>query len=138
MTVDLHSTKTPFARILRAKQRVLRQLKADTGIVLDAGDFTIPVTARIGSTVFQVDTGEQFNTRIRSVDFLIAIEDLTHPDTLALFEPQTGFVLSRTINGTVHKYQCLPPAQKEPSWRYSDTSLSEYRIHTKLIEETPV
>lgn len=127
---------TPFQNILAAAKGTLRALKGQF-IVYDAGDFQITVTARVGKTIFRIDTGEQFNARQRTRDYLIEVDALRHPETGERFLPAEGHRLRETRGDLISVYECLPIGT-EPGWRYSDTTETEYRIHTRKVDEEAV
>jgi hypothetical protein len=124
---------TPFQRCLAAGKSVMTKLKGET-VTYDTGDFEIPVTARIGQTTFRVDTGEQFNMRVRTRDFLIDRTELKHPETGELFRPKEGHRIRELVDEDIERvYECLPVG-REQGFRAADTSDVEYRIHTQLVD----
>lgn len=123
-----------FDRVLTAAKSVVRKVKA-ISIDYDAGDFVLEeITARKGATPFRIDTGEQFNMLIRSVDFIVAVDQLTNPDTGERFEPQAGHQIKLTRSGIVRTYEVLPQGD-EDAYRFTDSTETEWRIHTKQIGE---
>lgn len=128
---------SPFQTALDAKRIALTALKGQT-VIYCADNFEIPVTARVGSTVFRIDTDAQFNARVRSRDYLIDVRQLINPFSQEPFEPTEGHRIKETRGEVVHTYECMQFGPQEPGWRYSDTTEQEFRIHTKRVSQNPL
>jgi hypothetical protein len=125
----------PFEAAIHAAKATLRAIKGKQ-VIYRGPDFELQITARVGSTVFRLDTVEQLNTRVRSRDYLVAADELVHPETGEYFEPREGDRIAETIGNTRQIYECLPFGD-EPGWRHSGTPANEFRIHTKRVGQEP-
>lgn len=88
---------------------------------LSGESFVIPATR--GRTVFRADNEYGTSVIVRSVDFIIAYEDMN-------FYPEKGDEIH--VDG--ERYEVLAP-NNEPVWRWSGFDNSSLRIHCKLIGE---
>lgn len=79
------------------------------------------VNAVIGSTFFSSIDVSGFDVKVRSIDFIISVNDLAQ-------EPVKGDIIVR--NGQL--YEVNSPTN-EPCWRYSGNLNSMYRIHTHVL-----
>lgn len=122
---------TPFQAALISGKAIRRALKAET-ITYCTDSFEISIPACVGSTVFRIDTEQQFNQRVRSRDFLILKSDLVDPISGKTFEPAEGHRIRETINGETQVCEILPFGH-EPGFRDSDTTGTEWRCHTKRV-----
>lgn len=77
--------------------------------------------------VQQPSTGTRVNDRER--DFLLSYSEMT----LAGFdEPAVGDRITETINGDEVTWE-VKPRDTEPAWRWSDTTRTRYRVHTRRV-----
>lgn len=79
------------------------------------------VNATLGKTLFRIENEYGITVRIGSRDFLVSAEELPK-------EPESG----DTIIYSGREYEVLAPSG-EPVWRWSGTTHSTRRIHTKEI-----
>lgn len=129
-------SQTPFGAALLAGKRALSALKGVT-VTYSTGTMEIPVRARIGQTKFIIDSDRQFNTRVRTRDYLIEKTELIDPDSGDLFEPCEGHRIIESSGDQTTVYEVLPIGD-EPAFRDSDTTAREWRIHTKRVTPEPV
>ncbi|NLS95472.1 MAG: hypothetical protein GXX96_25340 [Planctomycetaceae bacterium] len=96
------------------------------------GDAQLDILARIGRTVFEVDSGTGVLERIESRDYLIAAVDLVFGGQVSV--PQPGDQILETSGPATLVYEVMAPG-REPAWRYSDPYRVTLRVHTKQVEE---
>lgn len=108
-------------------------------VTYQRGQDSVDVPATTGQTVFRFDDPSSYGgatIRYVSRDFIVRVEHLTLDGVRV--EPHRGDRVLETSNGTLYTHEVMPPGGDEPEWRYSDPQRTTYRIHTKLIEESPV
>lgn len=115
-------------------RRMQRQYAATTVLYM-RGEQSVPVSATIGRTLFEVDDGYGVVVRFESRDFLIAPEELVLGDRRVL--PQRGDRVQESQDGITFTYEVMSPG-KDPPWRYSDPYRRTFRIHTKQVSDTEV
>jgi hypothetical protein len=116
----------PFAAALDS----IRALSSVT-VEIRRGNQSTLVQATIGSTMFRVDTDEQANVVIRSVDFMIKAADYKFGGVKTKPRQSDGVVL--TLAGERQTHELLRYGG-EPEWRWADPhAQTEYRCHTKLV-----
>lgn len=84
-------------------------------------ELSIPATR--GRTVFRAENEYGVSVIVRSVDFIVAYEDLN-------FYPDKGDEIQ--VDG--ERYEVLAP-NDEPVWRWSGLDNTSLRIHSKAIGE---
>ncbi|HBE72473.1 MAG TPA: hypothetical protein DDW52_30435 [Planctomycetaceae bacterium] len=77
----------------------------------------------------QTNTGGRMQTAQRTLDFMIRRDRLVIDDIPR--EPQRGNIITRADGSS---WKVTGPSSSEPVWRYSDSSLSYYRVQT--VEHT--
>ena len=90
----------------------------------------VDLSATIGRTLFEVDSGYGVIERIESRDFLVLTSDLMLEGVAAL--PQRGDRIRETQGATIYVYEVMAPG-KEPHYRCSDPYRKTLRIHTKHV-----
>jgi len=109
------------------------QLKSKIGTTVTyvRGDYSVSLTATVGSTSF--DQADEFGIieRIESRDYLIDAADLVLNSVTVL--PGRGDKIEETQDGTTYTYEVMT-LDNQPAWRYSDSYRKKLRIHTKQIE----
>ena len=91
------------------------------------GAVSVELSATVGRTTFEIDSGTGFLERIESRDYLV----LGGQATL----PERGDLIVETDGSAVFSYEVTAPGT-EPAWRYSDPYRKTLRIHTKLVESS--
>ena len=94
----------------------------------------IPVTYTRGATTLTVSKavqGDTFKAELDGVivefqDWLISVADLS-----PLSAPEIGDLITRNIDGTDYVFTLEHPSEGRPSWDWSDTGKTQYRIHTR-------
>jgi len=109
-----------------AGQTVVYRRGEDLEVQIDA--------AARGESTWEQDDEQGVLTELRSVDWLIAADDLSLPGDAGRTEPRRGDKIIVTIAGVEHVYEVLRPADGEPEWRWMDAAQTVRRIHTRLIE----
>ena len=97
-----------------------------------SGTFTGTITdAVVGRTVFRRE--EQGNVRIEfgERDYLIPVSSYTFTG-LGTVEPKVRDRFVESIGGTDYTFE-IQPIPGEQAWRYTDGSLTRYRIHVKRV-----
>lgn len=94
------------------------------------GSDSIPLTIRIGRTVFV--SNRQGGTRIEfgEIDFLITATDLVVAGIATT--PAEGDRITATIRGNGYTFELMAPGG-EPAWRYSDAYRTAFRVHCKQV-----
>jgi hypothetical protein len=111
--------------------RMQRQYAATT-VLYHRGALSVPVSATIGRTTFEVADDYGVLERYHSRDFLVPVEELLLGDRRVM--PERGDRIQEMQDGVAFVYEVTAPG-KDPPWRYSDLYRRTYRIHTKLISE---
>jgi len=97
------------------------------------GESTLPLTASVGKTDFEVDDGNGVFVSDQARDYLVdpAALVLTVDGVTSTFEPRRGDRISEIIAGKATLYEVQSPG-KEPvvSW---DPQKQQMRIHTKFL-----
>ena len=92
---------------------------------------SVPVSATIGATTFQIENEYSVLVQFTSRDFLITAADLVLGGTVV--QPKANDCITESMaEGTV-VYQVLAPG-KEPCWRWSDPYRNTIRVHTKQVQ----
>lgn len=100
------------------------------GTVVDAsGDDS----AVVGRTVFKRNEIGGAAIEFGERDYLIPVASYVLTE-LGAVEPMVGDRLTETVNGTSKTFEILP-ITGEPAWRYTDGSLTRYRIHVKRVTD---
>lgn len=102
---------------------------AESVSITRGGSTTSAVSARVGSTPFEVDDGDGMTLSVEAVDWLIAAAAYRIAGVVTL--PAHGDLIRRTLGSTVYVYEVLPMGS-EPCFRFSDRDRSRLRIHSKL------
>ncbi|MEM6503895.1 MAG: hypothetical protein AAF711_00360 [Planctomycetota bacterium] len=113
-----------------------RDTHLSSSVTYQRGGDSVHVPATTGQTVFRFDDAAGGTVRFVSQDFLIRAGDLVINGEA--IEPRRGDQIIETANGKVYTHEVMPFGNDEPEWRYSDPQRTTYRIHTKLIEQSPV
>jgi len=119
--------------LLKAGQKWLAEkLKkhASREITYRRGEVESIVTATIGKTMADQDTGDGLVLRMEIRDYLIDTADLKLDGQLTL--PERGDLIIETDDDKNFTYEVLPIGNQR-AWRYSDPFRLKLRIHTKLI-----
>lgn len=119
----------PVAAAIAVAQEASRRLKAER-VVIQRDDLSVEVEAIQGTTAFRMDTVEQGNVLVRSVDFLIDVRRYEFAGQLVTPEEGDRVLVQRPQS--IETYECLPFGA-EPAWRFSDSFQQQYRIHTKRV-----
>lgn len=90
-----------------------------------------PVTATIGKTEAEQDSGDGLILRVEIRDFLIDTQSLAIDGAPIL--PERGDRILETEAGQTFTYEVLPIGSQR-AWRYSDPFRLKVRIHTRLID----
>lgn len=85
------------------------------------GGETIPITAAVGSTRFELADDQGIMQAFTSRDYLVGVDQIDG-------EPIVG---DRIVDAGV-SYEVTPPAG-QPHWQFSDRNRSTYRIHVKEV-----
>lgn len=118
-----------LAEIIAMANRTARQVAGVTIAYLRGGE-SIELTARVGRSFHtQTDQGG-FVTRIEVRDYLLAASELVIGGSQV--EPAAGDLIQEAVGDTTFTYELLP-IDNEREWRYSDTTRTELRIHTKRV-----
>ncbi len=96
------------------------------------GELETTLTATIGKTVAEQDTGDGLILKAEIRDYLIDTKDLVLGGEPTL--PKRGDYIIETESGVSHTYEVLPIGNQR-AWRYSDPFRIKLRIHTKRIGE---
>lgn len=129
---NIAKATSAFARVLATAKSAVRKLK-QCYVAYDAGTFQIAdIPARKGATPFRIDTGEAYNMLIRSTDFIIGEEQFRDPSTGEAFVPLPGHRIRYTQDQVTYTFEVLP-FNDEDCYRPTDSTGSEYRLHTKQI-----
>ena len=99
-------------------------------VTYQRGANTVVLSASVGRTIFEVDTGLGVVERTESRDFLVLTADLVLAGSSTL--PERGDRIRETQGTTTYVYEVMAPG-KEPDWRYSDPYRKTLRIHTKHV-----
>jgi hypothetical protein len=94
------------------------------------GEVETTVTATIGKTMADQDTGDGLVLRMEIRDYLIDTGDLKLDGQPTL--PERGDLIIENDDGKNFTYEVLPIGNQR-AWRYSDPFRLKLRIHTKLI-----
>lgn len=108
----------------------LRKTQMGTSVVYRRGNDSATVTATIGHTTFEVDSGYGVLEEYQSRDFLILAADLVLASQQVL--PERGDRIRETVGEQTFVYEVLAPSGQQP-WRYSDPYRTTLRIHTKHV-----
>ena len=95
------------------------------------GAASAEVSATVGKTVFEVDSGYGIIEKTESRDYLILTSDLVLGGEPTL--PQRGDRIRETDGEKVYVYEVMAPG-KEPHYRFSDPYRKTLRIHTKQVD----
>ena len=109
------------------------QLKSSVGksIVYRRGDNTVPLTATVGSSVFeQRDDTDTVINQWEGRDFLILPADLVLDGSTVT--PERGDQIVETVGGESLTYEVMSPGD-EPVFRYTGPHRKQLRIHTKQV-----
>lgn len=114
---------------------VLESLRALDGriVTIHRGQHSSEVQASVGETKFESELSDGVTDQLTSRDYFIAVTDYVIDDSVT--KPQRGDQIVEAVNGVVQRYELLPMSGS-PGWTYCDPSHTEYRIHTRLINET--
>ena len=107
---------------------------AATLIVYSRGGHQIALTATVGRTEFEIDTGDGFPVRLESRDFLIHAADLVLGGVTVLPERHDRIRETDPAGDTV-VYEVMGPTEDSPPWRYSDSFRRRLRVHTKEVDK---
>lgn len=107
-----------------------RKAHAASAVAYWRGELSVEVQATVGSTVFEVDTGQGAVETSESRDFLILAADLVLGGAEVL--PDRGDRIKETAGESVMVYEVMAPGD-EPPWRYSDPWRKTLRVHTKHV-----
>lgn len=121
---------TPFSRAIAQTQRSLRSLAGETVTYYPLEGAVIEnVTGRRGDsqTAFMDEQG--FQVQSRSIDWLIAAEDLIGEDDYPR-KPVRGDTF---VDADGKRWMVIDLGPTEPPARYSDPDGREWRIHTKQV-----
>jgi hypothetical protein len=92
---------------------------------------SVPVSATIGATTFQIENEYSVLVQFTSRDFLITAADLVLG--AAVVQPKPGDCITESAASGTIVYQVLAPG-KEPCWRWSDPYRNTIRVHTKQVQ----
>lgn len=120
--------------IAKAVRRALSAATAAVSVpvTITRGDRSVSVTAGLGMSKWELDSGSPIMTEIRSTDLLFAAEDYDFGD--GPVEPRDGD-LYEIVDGQMTLTLEANPYPPEPSWRYMDRFRSHLRVHTKQVDE---
>ncbi len=119
--------------LLKAGQKWLAEKltkHASREIIYRRGEVESTVTATIGKTMADQDTGDGLVLRMEIRDYLIDSADLKLDGQPTL--PERGDLIIENDDGKNFTYEVLPIGNQR-AWRYSDPFRLKLRIHTKLI-----
>ena len=119
--------------LLKAGQKWLAEKltkHASREITYRRGEVESTVTATIGKTMADQDTGDGLVLRMEIRDYLIDTGDLKLDGQPTL--PERGDLIIENDDGKNFTYEVLPIGNQR-AWRYSDPFRLKLRIHTKLI-----
>lgn len=119
--------------LLKAGQKWLAEKltkHASREIIYRRGEVESTVTATIGKTMADQDTGDGLVLRMEIRDYLIDSADLQLDGQPTL--PERGDLIIENDDGKNFTYEVLPIGNQR-AWRYSDPFRLKLRIHTKLI-----
>ena len=105
---------------------------ASREVIFRRGDSEFKVTATIGKTVAEQDSGDGLILKAEIRDYLINTSDLALSGERIL--PKRGDQIIEDHDGQYHVYEVLPIGNQR-AWRYSDPFRIKLRIHTKRIGE---
>ena len=105
-------------------------LHASREVTYRRGNAECLVTATVGKTVAQQDSGDGLILRAEIRDYLIDTQSLQLDGQLIL--PERGDQIIEMEDGKSLTYEVLPIGNQR-CWRYSDPFRWKLRIHTRLI-----
>jgi len=85
-----------------------------------------------GSSQYEADDGRGLVTEVQVEDFLIPAAGLVLGGLAT--EPEDGDRIEQVVGAKRLTYEVMAPSSAETAWRYSDTTRTTLRIHTKLIK----
>lgn len=89
-------------------------------------------TAGMGESRFELMSEEILLDEHQTVDFIVDPSELNFG--AGAVEPKDGWTITVDDGSTVAKYEIMP-AGGEAAWRWTDRYRTNYRIHTKRINE---
>jgi hypothetical protein len=100
-------------------------------IVFVQDDDRVAISASVGGTFFEVDSGFGTIERLESRDYLVDVSALVVNGKQV--EPKRGSQVRERIGNVVLVYEVMPFGG-EPHFRWHDTYHTRYRIHTKHVK----
>lgn len=88
------------------------------------------LTARVGSTTWEIDRGGPTLEKWEARDYVFAAAALVLNGVAVL--PAKGHKIRETIGGAVNVFEVMSPAG-EPEWRYDNPEKTDIRVHTKFV-----
>jgi len=107
---------------------------ASRRVVYSRGAHQVELSATIGRTDFEIDSGDGFPIRTSTRDFLIHAADLVL-DGVTVKPERHDRIQETDVDGSTILYEVMTPAENEPVWSYSDAYRRRLRVHTKKLEE---
>jgi hypothetical protein len=104
---------------------------ASREVVYRRGEQQQTLTATIGKTIAEQDSGNGLLLRTEIRDYLINTNDLKLGGQQIL--PERGDQIIESDVDAIYVYEVLPIGNQR-AWRYSDPFRLKLRIHTRLIE----
>lgn len=117
-------------RALQIGQKAGARLTAVDLTYTRAGSDPVNLTGTQGKKLWKIQEQGRPVVMVRSVDFLIDVEDLVIDGTPA--EPAEFDTIARVIGSKTYTYRVLDLGKTIPFFSYADTGQTRYRIHTKL------
>ncbi|HWL08583.1 MAG TPA: hypothetical protein VNQ76_09270 [Planctomicrobium sp.] len=124
---------TPFAQSLLVRRRALNALKG-CPLIFCTDTAEIEVFGRPGKTVFRQTDYQGVQIVESRRDFLIECHLLIDPFSDQVFRPLDGHRIKEPIGDGQFNVYVIRPVGSEPAVRHSDTTETEWRIHTLLFE----
>lgn len=107
------------------------QQHASREVVYRRGQSQVTLQATIGQTRYEQDDGYGSIIRAHVRDYIVRWNDLVLDGVQ--IEPAAGDLIIEQVDDQEHVYE-LMSLGGNPPWRFSDTSHTMIRIHTKQIE----
>jgi hypothetical protein len=122
--------------MLGAAMGWIEEVRADflvRSVVYRRGSATVTLDATVGQTTEKNAIENGIEVRVRMRDYLIAAQDLVLDGEMA--EPKRGDRIEDTEGGVTRTYELMNPGAGEKEWRWSGSTHTRMRVHTKQISE---
>jgi len=98
---------------------------AGIAVTVTRDSTTINISKAMQGQTSKQPLGDDTEITVDTADWLIAVSDYT------IGTPANGDIITRTLSGTTYTYTVETPDYAQQCWDWSDTSKTQYRIHSR-------